>query len=140
MVVGVTAIVLAMLGLWYNYSTLFLDYSLLLEQPEKEHEFENFYPIFYTMSGICLGFYLILIASGVQLIRKKTGWAFVLLAVVLVELSYFVIVGYFWVHSPCRFSIAAASGVSSGGLMYQAAVVFPIWGPLSALWARERLL
>ncbi len=139
-VVGVTTVVFAMLGLWYNYSTLFLDYSLPLEQSGKEHDIQNFYPIFYTMSVICIVFYVILLASGVQLIRKKTGWAFVLSGVVAVEVLYFVFVGYLWAHSPSRFSIAAATGVSTGGLTYQIYVLFPVWGPLLALWARRRIL
>jgi hypothetical protein len=97
-IVGLATVVLAVLGLWYNYSTLLLDYSLPLQQSSKEHDVTDFYPIFYTMSVICVGFYMLLLASG------------------------------------------AASGVSSGGLMYQIYVVFPIWGPLLALWARRRIL
>jgi uncharacterized membrane protein YozB (DUF420 family) len=139
-VVGVTTVVLAMLGLWYNYSTLFLDYSLPLEQSGKEHALQNFYPIFYRMSVICIVFYLILLASGVQLIRKKTGWVFVLLGVVVMEVLYFLFVGYLWAHSPSGFSVAAATGVSTGGLSYQVYVGFPVWGPLLALWARRRIL
>jgi hypothetical protein len=92
------------------------------------------------MSVICVGFYMLLLASGVQLIRKKTNWAFVLLAIVVLEIAYFLVVGWLWAHPPNRVSIAAASGVSSGGLMYQIYVVFPIWGPLLALWARRRIL
>jgi hypothetical protein len=134
------AVLLAMLGLWYNYSTLFLDYSLSLQDSGKEHDVQNFYPIFYTMSVTCIVFYLLLLASGVQLIRNKTGWAFVLLAVVVAEVLYFLFVGYLWAHSPARFSIAAATGVSSGGLTYQIYVLFPLWGPLLALWARRRIL
>ena len=92
------------------------------------------------MSVICVVFYMLLFAAGVQLIRKKSNWAFVLLAIVVLEIAYFLVVGWLWAHSPHRASVAAASGVSSAGLMYQAYVVFPIWGPLLALWARQRIL
>jgi hypothetical protein len=92
------------------------------------------------MSGICVALYVLLLTSGVQLIRNKPNWAFVLLAVVVLEIAYFLDVGWLWAHSPNAVSIAAASGVSSGGLMYQVYVVFPIWGPLLALWARRKIL
>jgi hypothetical protein len=139
-IVGLATVILAVFGLWYNYSTLLLDYSLPLEQSSKTHDVTDFYPIFYTMSVICVVFYVLLLASGVQLIRKKPNWAFVLLAIVVLEIAYFLVVGWLWAHSLNGVSIAAASGVSSGGLMYQVYVVFPIWGPLLALWARRRIL
>ena len=140
MIVGLATVIVAALGLWYNYSTLLLDYSLPLEQSGKTHDLTNFYPIFYTMSVICVGFYLLLLVSGVQLIRKKTNWAFVLLAVMTLEIAYFLVIGWLWARSPNGASIAAATGVSSRGLMYQVYVLFPIWAPSLALWARRRIL
>ena len=138
--VGGGSIIVAGLGLWFNYSTLVLADSFPLGQMIKEHDLKNFYPIFYTMSAICIAFYVILLACGVQLIRKKSGWGFVLLTVVVLELLYFTLVGWLWAYSPYRFSIGAATGISSGGLMYQAYVVFPIWAPLLSLWARRRMI
>jgi hypothetical protein len=58
-IVGLATVVLAVLGLWYNYSTLLLDYSSPLEQSSKKHDVTDFYPIFYTMSVICVVFYVL---------------------------------------------------------------------------------
>jgi hypothetical protein len=116
-IVVLATVVLAILGLWHNYSTLLLDYSLSLEDLGKKADLSNFYRIFYTMSGICVILYVLLFASGVQLIRRKTSWALVLLTVVVFEIAYFLVIGWLWAHSPNAASIAAASGVSSAGLM-----------------------
>lgn len=140
MVVGLTTIILAALGLWSNYSTLILDYSVTLEGFGQKADLSKFYVMFYRMSAICAVLYLLLLVTGVQLIRKKINWPFVLLAVVVLEVVYVLAVGWLWAHSPNAASIAAASGISSGGLMYQGYVAFPIWGPALTLWARHRML
>ena len=138
--VGVTSIIVGMLGLWFNSGALSAHFSSVIEDLGKEYDLKNFYPIFYMMLAICMVFYLTLVVSGIQLIRKKVGWVFVLLAVVVLEVFYFVTVGWLWAHSPYNYSIGAATGISSGGLMYQAKVLFPVWAPLIALWARRRII
>ena len=140
MAVGSSAIIFAVVGLCYNYSTLIVDYSVKLEEIGKEADFTKFYVMFYRMSAICAVLYLLLLVTGVQLIRKKCNWAFVLLAVVVLEIIYVLAIGWLWAHSPNAASIAAASGISTGGLMYQVYVAFPIWGPSLTLWARRRML
>lgn len=136
--VGITSAVLAVLGVWYNSTTLFADYSAVLVDLEKENDLSNFYAVFYTMSGICIAFHLSLLLSGIQLIRKKTNWVFVLSAIVITEIVYLLIVGQLWKNSVYGTSVAAATGVSSGGLMFQAFALFPIWAPATALWARHK--
>jgi hypothetical protein len=130
----------AVRGILFNWYTLLADYSLKLTEFSKTHEMKGFYPIFYIMSAICVTFYLALMISGIQLIRKQTGWSFVLLGVVMVEFMYFMSLGALWANSPYNYTIGAASGISSGGLMYQVYTLFPLWGPLVALWARERII
>ncbi|HEY1269283.1 MAG TPA: hypothetical protein VGH16_18635 [Candidatus Binatia bacterium] len=140
-IVGVASIYVAVRGIWFNWGTLFADYtSRLTTELIKTHDMSRFYPIFYIMSGICVTFYLVLIISGIQLIRKRTGWSFVLLGVVLGEFMYFMSVGALWANSTYNYTIGAATGISSGGLMYQVSTLFPVWAPLLALWAREKII
>ena len=136
MLTGGASIAFALLGLWYNSSTIFDGYFKFGTQ---EPESEEFYAIFYFMSSICLGFFLALVVTGVQLIRRKIGWAFGLLAVVVLECMYVLAVGSMWRHPTLGHNIAAASGISSGGLSFQLLALFPLWGPAIALWSRAKL-
>ena len=138
MIVGASSLVFALLGFWYNSTTLFLDFTPLLAELNKEGDFSNFYNVFYLMSGICLGFYIALFASGVQLLRKNAAWVVVLLCVIGLEAIYFLLLGLLWSRSTQAHTIAAASGVSSGGLMVQVFTLFPIWAPIVAIWAKRR--
>lgn len=143
-VVGVACILLALAGIGYNAITLTQDYSGTLQEFSNDPEYDeeslsHFYTVFYALSGICILFYLLLAFTGVQLIRSKHNWVFVLLGIVVVEVLYFFMLGQSWRSPEYGLSIAAASGVSSGGLMFQAFVLFPLWGPLAAIWARSKI-
>ena len=138
--VGLGSVVLAILGLWYNSTTLFADYTAVIDDLKNENDLSHFYRALYAMSAICVVFYVGLFISGIQLIRKKVIWVFVLSGVIALEIGYFLLVGWFWTNSTYGYSIAAATGVSNGGLMYQVFSLFPIWAPATALWARRKKL
>ena len=136
--VGACSVVFGLLGLAYNSATLFADYSSSSLEMNDDVNPGQFYTAFYVMSGICVAFYVTLLIVAVQLIRGNYGWARVLLVIVVLEVLYYLSVGALWTSPHYGMSVAAASGVSSGGLSFQAFTLFPIWGPWVALWASRR--
>ncbi|MCH7813117.1 MAG: hypothetical protein IID40_03760 [Planctomycetes bacterium] len=61
--------------------------------------------------------------------------------VMIFEVVYFFGIAFFgiallWMTPGIGRSVAAASGISSGGLMFQFLPLFPLWGPLLARWAK----
>lgn len=144
-IVGIVSLLVAVGGIWYNAQYLSGDYSGVLKKLTEDpdnigRDYSKFYPVFYTMSGICISFYILLAITGLQLIRVKSQWAYVLVAIVLAEVLYFFLITTFSYIPKYGDSVPAALGVSSGGLMFQILVLFPIWAPVAALWARRRLL
>ena len=135
LLVGISSLVLGLAGLSYNCVMLPADYSSFLQDWENEINTEQFYTALYVMSGICVAFYTALLVIGTQLIRRKSGWAMGLLGLIILEVFYYVIIGIMWKSPQYGMSVAAASGVSSGGLSFQVFTLFPVWGPLADLWA-----
>ena len=71
--IGVFAIILGGLGIWFNVTTFFADYSDLVDQ-----KLPYFYQSFYLMSGICFLCYLGLIACGIRLSEawlRRSGYS-----------------------------------------------------------------
>jgi hypothetical protein len=137
-VVGACSILFGLLGLTYNAVTLFVDCSYSFLDMNDDVNLGQFYPVFYMMSGICIAFYVALTVVGVQLIRKKFGWAKGLLGIIVLEVIYYLVIGLLWTSPQYGMSVGAATGVSSGGLSFQAFTLFPIWGPWVAMWASRR--
>lgn len=135
--VGVMSLILGLVGLVYNAVTLSADYSSFLQDSKNEVDPKQFYTALYVMSGICVVFYIALFVMGTQLIKKKSGWSMGLLGLIILEVFYYVTIGVMWRNPQYGMSVAAASGVSSGGLSFQVFTLFPVWGPLVALWARR---
>jgi len=136
--VGVVSLLMAAGGAWYNVQYLTSDYSGVLEELGEDPA--KFYPVFYTMSGICILFYLLLAITGIQLMRLREQWSFVLVAIVVAEVAYWFSIMPLSTIPEYGDSIPSALGVSSGGLLFQVFILFPIWAPLAALWARKRIL
>jgi hypothetical protein len=133
--VGVVSAALAMVGLSYNLTTLFTDFTDLVQT----HGIPYFYPAFYAMSAICIACYLVLLTCGVQFIRLRPGLLKLFVGVVVFEVVYFFSIGILWVVPNIGTSIGAATGVANGGLMFQAVILFPLWAPVLARWAARRL-
>lgn len=57
----------------------------------------------------------------------------------LFEIVYFFSLGMLWLAPSMGMSVAAATGVANGGLMAQFLILFPLWAPLLAFWARRHL-
>lgn len=131
--VGVTTILLALAGCWYNWNSLFADFS----QVQGKFDVPYFDAAFYTMTAVCVLCYVVLLFVGVQLIRGRTNVVRLLVLVLVFEVLYFFAVGSLWLLPDYGMSIAAATGVANGGLMIQAMSLFPIWGPVVA-WLATR--
>lgn len=136
--IGVFAVVLGGLGIWYNVTTLFADYSDLLDQKTP-----YFYHSFNLMSGICLLCYVGLIACGIQFVRGAVVPVSLFIGILVFESMYFVALGFVWAaltsHLSLGLSVGAATGVANEGLMFQFFILFPLWGSVAAHWARRRL-
>ena len=137
--VGLLAIAFALLGLLYNSSTLAVGLSGAFSELARDRELDYFYPAFYTMSAICIGCYAVLFVCGVQFVRVRTGVLPLFVGVLVFEVVYFFTVALTWAVPSVGLSIAAATGVSNGGLMFQGCVLFPRWAPLLAWWSKRRL-
>jgi len=136
---GGSSVILGLIGIGYNAVTLFLNYSPILQDLNAKVETPHFYTAFYVMSGICVALYMGLVVVGIQLLGKRPAWAFGLLAIVVLEVLYYLAIGAMWRSAEYGLSVAAATGVSSGGLSFQVFVLFPIWGPWIALWGRRQI-
>jgi hypothetical protein len=135
-IVGVASIALAVVGLAYNSVTLRVDYSGLLQTTVKA---PYFYPSLYVMSGVCISCYLALIFIGVQLVCGSANLARLLLLVIPFEVLNFLGIGFMWALPEYGMSIAAATGVANGGLMFQTFTLSPVWAPLTVFFASRSL-
>lgn len=134
--VGVTAIVLAIGGLWYNFAGL----PTFLANREHDPEIPYFLPAFLIMSAICVVCYLLLILIGLQLMRGRLGVLPLFKGVLVFEVGYFLLVSLIsWPIPKLGMSIAAAFGIANGGLMLQAFVLFPLWAVPAVRWAQRRI-
>ncbi|MFZ3138361.1 MAG: hypothetical protein WA126_13340 [Thermodesulfovibrionales bacterium] len=136
---GVVSIICAVLGLFYNMSTIWASFSGAFQKLIKEKNLLYFYPSFYAMSAICVVFYLLLIFCGVYFMRLKIRFTNLFIAILLCEVLYFFSLGFVgWNLKGASLSIAAATGVANGGLMAQFVILFPLWGIVLVLWVRKK--
>lgn len=126
---------MAVIGLWYNLTTIFTDFGDLAQ----ERDIPFFYPSFYVMSAICIGCYIALLICGIQFVRLRTRLLALFTGVVVFEVVYFFSIGMLWLTPKVGMSVGAATGVANGGLMFQAFILFPFWAPFLAGWAARRL-
>ena len=134
--IGISSIVVAILGALYNGWMLYIDLPGNTNDIDAEINEEYFVMSFYIMTYICLIFFTFLFLSGIQLIRQKLVWVYVLVTVITLEIIYWLILGSMWLHPKYGYSIAAATGVSNGGLTFQIFSLYIIWAPLLALYVK----
>jgi len=133
--VGMVSILLALLGLFYNGLSLSANFS----QFHDDRDVPFFYPAFYTMSAICILCFVLLLVLGIQFIRIKLGAVRVFVFLVVFEVLYILAIGPMWLLPSVGHSIAAATGVANGGMMFQAFILFPVWAIPASLWAARKL-
>jgi len=88
-IVGVVAIIVALGGLIYNGISLSFAQSGAYSDLIKQQKLSYFYQAFYAMSGICIICYVIILLSGIALIRKRDSWSIILTGVLIFEVIYF---------------------------------------------------
>ena len=139
--IGIIALVCAALGLLYNANSLGVAWRGGFGGVVAEQNLRRFYRAFYVMSATCITFYVLLSWCGLQLLRLRSSavWPFTIL--MIVEVVYFLataVIGFARVGD-IDGSVAGAFGVANGGLIVQFAILFPLWGPACAIWARHRI-
>lgn len=122
---GALAVVAALLGLAYNAATLFFFSDI-----RRSDDPPFLGVVFFALSFLCIALYCVLFACGIQLLRLRANWWWVLAIVCAAELTLRTAVRAAWQHPEWGQSIAMATGISMGGMMAQVAVYFPWWGPV----------
>jgi len=126
--------VTALLGLFYNASSLFAAYAGAFDRMPGKVNLPYFEFAFFVMSSICVSCYLVMIVCAIDLLRLRLRTGQLLAFVLVFEVGYFFAVGSMWREPTVGSSIAAATGIANGGLMAQFLILFPVWGP-TAMWA-----
>ncbi|GMW02752.1 MAG: hypothetical protein AMXMBFR84_38880 [Candidatus Hydrogenedentota bacterium] len=135
--VGAVTLFVAVAGLLYN--TVSLSRVSYLQELTVEHELHYFYPVYCVMSGICVASFLGLAYCGWHFIRARNGILSLFIGILLCEIVYFFTMIAISVIPGFGSNISAAAGVASGGLVFQGLLLFPVWAPLLATWASDRL-
>jgi hypothetical protein len=138
--VGVLALLFAAFGLWYNTGSFVAFQSGAFDAPIPAFDTPYFRPAYLILSSVCVACFLVLACCGVQFLRLASTLWWLFTATAVVEVFFIFIVGAAWLHPVYGASIAAASGVSGGGLRPQWLLLFPIWGPVTVWFARRALL
>jgi hypothetical protein len=138
-VIGVIAVLCAGFGLYYNAATLKVSFSGAFTAGEPQDHSPYFSPAFYIMSAVCIACYAMLTIFGVQFIRGRAAHSWPFTALLIFEVVYFFCIGVLWSAPGLGMSVAAATGVANGGLMAQFLILFPLWAPPLAFWARSHL-
>jgi hypothetical protein len=121
-------------GLAYNVVTLRVAFSGDFEDVAELKKAPYFYQAFYAMSAICVTFYLSLIVSSVGLMAGNARSLLPFTVAMTLEVVYIVSVRALWKHPTKGYSVASATGVANGGLMFQFIILLPVWAPV-VLWA-----
>lgn len=137
-IVGGLSVLLALGGLLYTTSTTYgFILSGAVDDVAAQHDTPYVRTAFYVMASICTAFYLALLLFGVRLLFLKTRLLWLFTTILIVEVLYFLSIGFFWPHPTYGLSIAAASGVANGGLVLQFFLLFPLWAPFAVYFARR---
>jgi hypothetical protein len=138
-VVALVGILTALFGIYYSGISVFAALGGRFSDLVVRQKLAYFYPAFYGMSGICIVCYLLLLMSGVNLLRAQLRWGWLLTGVLAFEVIYFFGVGALWLFPAIGMSVGAATGVANGGLMAQFLILFPLWAPVVLWWAMRKV-
>lgn len=138
MVGGIT-LACAVVGILYNVTMVLGFANLGPSGFDFDLEAPFFPQAFYILTSIAVAGYVLLGWCGIQFLRLSglLWWLFTTILVAEVILSHTVV--YLSLHPQYGSSIAAASGVSLGGITPQMYILLPLWGPLM-VWLMRRSL
>ena len=133
--IGMVSILLALVGLFYNATTISTDFSRF----HDDRDVAFFYPAFYTMSAISISSFVLLLVLGIQFLRIKPGVVRVFVLLLVFEVLYMLAIGPMLFLLSGGRSIGGATALANGGMMFQAFILFPIWAIPASLWAGRKL-
>ncbi len=138
--VGVSCISLAFFGLCSNALSLFI----ILQKGDRfqRPDYPYFNVAFLVMSAICIICELTVFFFGISFVRLKSRAFPFFVSLLVFEVVYVFSIGAFGWGYPDRkisLSIAAATGVANGGLMWQLMTLFVLWAPILVGLARREL-
>jgi hypothetical protein len=135
-VVGVFCLLHVVAGAWY----IGMIAPGITDDPVTS-DYPYFKIAYFSMTAVCILFLSALGFIGLKLTQKNDRYFKWLLTVLVSEIAYIFIIGLSWGWAGSEYvpSIAAATGVANGGLMFQGLSGFVLWAPL-ILWfsARKR--
>ena len=135
--VGIVSVVVAVGGICYTLASLFAVATGAIDQVAVVYKTPHVHAAFYVMASTCMLFYGAVFVCGVQFIRLRSSFWWLFTAILGAEVAFHFLVGWLWSHPTLGSSIAGASGISSGGLMLQFFILFPLWAPI-AVWLAHR--
>jgi hypothetical protein len=138
-IIGVLIVFCTVSGLLYNATSFVAIASGALERTPREQPVPYLYPAFYTLSAVCIVCYFSLIACAVQFFRLSTSWIWFFVFVLCVEAVVYFGTEFFWTNPVYGASVAAATGISTAGLMPQFLILLPLWAPILVWLARRSL-
>ena len=137
-VIGTLSIVTGLFGLWYNGVTLATALSGAFDDEQTVTDMPHFSVAFYSMSLICVICYLLLVFFGFQFVRGRYANNPKFVGLLIFEVAFFFLTSFLWFIPNVGSSIAGATGVSSGGMMAQFIILFPLWAAPLTLWAAKQ--
>lgn len=138
-IVGTVLLICAGLGLLYNGASFYAVATGALETVRPEQPVPYLYQAFYVLSAICIACYVALVVCGVQFLRVSTSLIWLFVGVLAVEVIMWFATGRLWLHPTYGPSVAAATGISQGGLVPQFIILLPLWAP-PVVWLARRSL
>jgi hypothetical protein len=139
-VVGVVVLVCAGFGLLYNGASFYAVAAGALDTVQNEKPMPYLYQAFYVLSAACVACYIALAVCGVQFLRLSTSLIWLFVGVFIVEAIMWFATGRLWSHPTYGLSVAAATGISQGGLVPQFFILLPLWAPVVVWLARRSLV
>ena len=138
--VGVVALACAGFGLLYNGVSFYVVVTGGLETVQYEMPVPYLYQAFYVLSALCVACYVALAVCGVQFLRLSTSLIWLFAGAMALEIVMWSVTGRLWLHPTYGRSVAAATGISQGGLVPQFFIFLPLWAPVLVWLARRSLV
>jgi hypothetical protein len=137
--VGGIVLACAGFGLLYSGVGVYAVATGALETVPYEQPLPYLYQAFYAFSAACVACYVALVICGVQFLRLSTSLIWLFVAALAVEVAVYLLTAQLWAHPAYGPSVAAATGISQGGLVPQYLVLLPVWAPALVWMARRSL-
>lgn len=119
------------LGLLYNAVSIAVSFADAFQDHVESTQISHYFPVFYTMSGICVFCYLAIIASSIGLALGSASAARVLGLILVFEIIYTFMIPMLCGHLAIGKAVNSSLGVANGGLSIQFILLLPIVVPIA---------